>query len=442
MVLLRDVFGITAHVDSASYVDRGGLDATFSRALKSDRHVAVHGGSKQGKSWLRTRVLPETDSILVQCTPASTAASLLQEALGRLGVSATLSMSATRDIRGTLDFSGSGELGKLIAKLKLAGSASGSLAHTKTEELAPIGKTPADLLWVSSTIAASGRTLVLEDFHYLAEDVQKELAFLLKAMGEYGMYVVVVGVWPQDHLLTYFNGDLDGRVEDIQLKWDDNELSRVLKQGTSALNIEFDEVLLGEIVREASGSVGLLQRLAEQLCVAEKVFETAGGMRPKRIVAGSSFLTARGAVAAQMQGRFQTFADNFVRGMRRLPEGLEVYRHLLQAATEASDDELLAGLDSAALLLRISQQDGGEAIRPSDLTQALERIDKLQVKIGVNPLVLTYSRPSRRLFLADRAFLFYRRHGSPVWPWSAGEPTILNDLYVSEPLDFDFGDGV
>jgi hypothetical protein len=52
----------------------------------------------------------------------------------------------------------------------------------------------------------SGKRLVLEDFHYLSEAAQKDLAFLLKAMGEYGLFVIVVGVWPKDHLLTYYNG--------------------------------------------------------------------------------------------------------------------------------------------------------------------------------------------------------------------------------------------
>lgn len=138
-----------------------------------------------------------------------------------------------------------------------------------------------------------------------------------------------------------------------------------------------------------------------------------------------------------MQGRFQTFADNFVRGMRRLSEGLEVYRHLLQAATDASDEELLRGLDSADLLARVLAQPGGSAIRASDLTQALDRIDRLQVKIKVNPLVLTYNRSSRRLYLADRAFLFFRRHGGPRWPWAEGEPEFVNDLARADPLRFD-----
>jgi hypothetical protein len=434
---LNEVFGISANVDSKSYVDRGGLDERFKRALCSQRHVAVHGGSKQGKSWLRTKGLRDDDAIVVQCQPNSSTTSLLREALGRLGVVAALHMSSTREIEGTLDFTGAAELGKIVAKAKVEGSAGATISSTTTTESEPIGQTSADSLWVARTIVLSGRRLVLEDFHYLDEKTQREFAFLLKAMGEYGMFVLVVGVWPRDHLLTYYNGDLDGRIEDIHLTWRDSELAQVLKQGADALRVEFDSDLLDDLVGEAFGSAGLLQRLAEQLCIAEGVYGTQHGIVKHRIAKGPSLETAKQAVADQMQGRFQAFAENFVRGMRRLPEGLEVYRHLLQAATDANDQELLAGIDSNILLQRIGTQSGGGGIRASDLTQALERIDRLQVKISVNPLVLTYTKSSRKLSLADRAFLFFRRHGSPHWPWAEGEPQIANDLAESQPLDID-----
>ena len=112
-----------------------------------------------------------------------------------------------------------------------------------------------------------------------------------------------------------------------------------------------------------------------------------------------------------MHQRYRAFADNFVRGMKRMSEGLEVYKHLLRQFTNADAKELIDGIDSKELLSRITSS-GGEAIRQSDLTQALDRVDRLQVKIGVQPPVLTYNRRGRRLFLADRSFLFYRANGT------------------------------
>ncbi len=438
MVSLSEVFGIGSNVNSKSYVDRGGLDARFQLALEADRHVAVHGGSKQGKSWLRAKGLAKESTIVIQCTPESTPESLFRETLGRLNVDAVLKVTESSNLQGTLDFSASGSLGvKILSKIQAEGHATGTAGTTEAVEVQPIGKTFADLSWIAQTIVESGYQVVFEDFHYVAEDVQRKLSFMLKAMGEYNFFVVIVGVWPKTHLLSYYNGDLEGRVDDIHLTWMDAELAQVLSQGADALRIKFTPELVAELVKEASGNVGLLQRLASEVCLAEGVTTSGNVFSPHRSLdIGQSLTTARQNVADQMQGRFQTFADNFVRGMRRLPEGLEVYRHLLEAVTDASDQELLDGIDSAALLQRIGSQTNGSGIRASDLTQALDRIDSLQVKINVNPLVLTYSKSSRKLFLADRAFLFFRRHGNPQWPWVSGAPDITNDLAQSEPLLF------
>ncbi len=74
---LQEVFGIATEVSQASYVDRGGLDQRFAYVLQTDRHIVIHGDSKQGKSWLRSRALSQDDSILVQCQVNSTAESIL-----------------------------------------------------------------------------------------------------------------------------------------------------------------------------------------------------------------------------------------------------------------------------------------------------------------------------------------------------------------------------
>ncbi len=53
--------------------------------------------------------------------------------------------------------------------------------------------------------------------------------------GDLGLSILV-GVWPEDHVLTYYNGDLDGRVEDLFLEWEDKELDLVLTKGVEALD--------------------------------------------------------------------------------------------------------------------------------------------------------------------------------------------------------------
>lgn len=430
---LRRVFGISTEVSQASYVDRGDLDRQFEYVLNTDRHVVIHGDSKQGKSWLRSRKLSPDESVLVQCQVNSTPESIFSEALGALGVFAELKRTDTKQLSGSLDFKAAGEIGiKLLAKASASAEAKGEVAKVDQTESEPIGRTPGDLNWVAATLKTSGRRLVIEDFHYVSDKNRQEFAFLLKALGEYSVYPIIVGIWPEDHLLTYYNGDLVGRVEDIHLTWTDEELDQVLVKGAEALNIELEQGLRDGLVRDAYGNVGLLHSMAEELCKAEEIWETQQELRPIGIA--DSLQAARRKVAEGMQGRFHTFAVNFVRGMKRVSEGLEVYKHLLQTVTETSEASLLNGIDSSELLNQV-QQDKGD-IRQSDLTQALVRIDRLQAKIGIQPSVLTYNQHSRQAYLVDRSFLFYRKYGNPHWPWQDGD-SMDEGIGKEDPLELD-----
>ena len=363
---------------------------------------------------------------------------MFREALGQLDIHAEIRRVGTSQLEGQLDVSGSGELGNfLVGKAKFDVGGGGKAGKTKEVESEPIGHTTADLSWVARVLNASEKRLVIEDFHYVSENNRRSLAFMLKALGDYGVYVIVVGIWPEDHLLTYYNGDLDGRVEDVRLVWEDDALQAVLDKGCKALNIEFTPEVQAAVVSDAYGNVGLVQRLAEHVCLAADITEEQSELRT--VGAGGYLETARSSVSRSMKARYDAFADNFVRGMKRMTEGLEVYKHILRAFTAGTAEELLDGIDSRDLLKRIQDANPEAKIRQSDLTQALDRVDRLQAKIEIRPQVLTYNRDRRRLFLADRSFLFYRRYGTPSWPWEKDDTltAALNSAPDGEQLNLD-----
>lgn len=443
---IDEVFGIGVGINTPAYVDRGALDQAFKDGLAASRHVSVHGGSKQGKTWLRKRGLAKSESIVVQCTTTSSALSVIEEALDAIGVTASLSQTSTGRLAGELNVSAAAH-----AKLKLplvgsggidaSGGARGSVEKEIQTEEGFFAQTAANLRWVSEAIIRSGKRFVIEDFHYLSEPEQRIFAYWMKALGEYGCHVVTIGVWAQSHLLSYFNGDLEGRVDDIHLSWGDDDLRVVLDRGSVALDVRLDPALVDSMVRDAYGNVGLVHRLAQRICHIEEVDSLPSGAS---IGIGHSLTLARTEVAAQMSGRFETFASNFVRGMRRMPKGLVVYLHLLRAFTSAEDAVLLGdGVDSKDLLDAIKHDLGNstrgedKVIRGSDLTQALERIDILQAKIQVSPPVLAYHRAGKKVQLVDRSFLFFRKYGAHTWPWEEDEDEIENDLAGANPLDLE-----
>lgn len=430
---LSDVFGIRVHIDPRSYVDRGSLDERLKSLLSADTHIVIHGDSKQGKSWLRSRLLSPDQTIVVQCQPGATPEQILKEALGALNVYAEISRTTTGAYEGSLEISSTAGIGiKILASLGITAKAAGKRSRQNAMASEPVGRTPGDLNWVARVLAASERRLIIEDFHYVSEENRRDTAFLIKALGDYGVFVIIVGIWPYDHLLSYYNGDLEGRIEDVHLKWSSDELEQVLTLGGSHLGIAFSPTLRETLIRDSYGNVGLLQRLAKEICMKEGILE--GRSDAPFITVGPTLEGARASVANSMRARYEAFADNFVLGLRRLKEGLEVYRYLLHVVTEATDEDLESGLQRNELLRRVNAI-ATSPIRQSDLTSALQRLDRLQAKIGVRPLVLTYSRDSQRLWTVDKSFLFFRRYGTPNWPWNESEFSISNDLAISDPLD-------
>lgn len=432
---LHEVFGIGTDVRPLSYVDRGGLDERLNYLLKTGRHISIHGDTKQGKSWLRRRVLDESATLAIQCGLDSTFSSILREALGLLGIRAPARSSHDSERGGTLTVSGGAGLRlPWVASAEAKGEAGGTVSRTQSFEFEPIGQSLEELAWVARTLRESNKRLVLEDFQYVSEHNRREIAYRLKALLDYGVPVITVGIWPQDtDMLVYYDGDLDGRVDSVFLKWDDEELREVLQSGAAAMNASIRGDVESDMIRDSVGNVGLLQRIAEQLFAVEGVTSSLSIRR--EIGSQDSLREARSQVSLSMRGRFGAFADNFVLGMRRLGSGLEVYRHLLKAFTGAMDDELVNGLDSAELLSRINA-DSRREVRLSDLTQALERVGRLQSKISINPPVLSYSPDARKLFLVDRAFLFYRRYGAASWPWER-DGLDLSPVPEQETLDLD-----
>ncbi len=114
---LAEVYGTSRDVPE-TYVVRPAIDGRFVNDITRDKHIIIHGGSKQGKTCLRKYHLREGDHIVVQCTRETTKAMLYEMILKRAGIpcevsdSVTLSGSrklhATVQVEGAIPFFGKG----------------------------------------------------------------------------------------------------------------------------------------------------------------------------------------------------------------------------------------------------------------------------------------------------------------------------------------------
>src|ERR1700751_1456977 len=91
---MPEVYG-TVRDGPLTYVQRNGVDDRFLNDITRDKHIVLHGGSKQGKTCLRKYHLQESDFIVVQCTRETTKPKLYEAILKKAGIPSEVSQSKT-----------------------------------------------------------------------------------------------------------------------------------------------------------------------------------------------------------------------------------------------------------------------------------------------------------------------------------------------------------
>jgi len=268
-----------------------------------------------------------------------------------------------------------------------------------------------DLDYLATELKQKNKRLIIEDFHYLTEEERRNVAFDLKALYELGVYVIVVGIWSEQNLLTYYNGDLTGRIEEININWNTVELSNVIEKGEEILNVKFNEDLKHEIIESSFQNVGILQRLAEKICLANNVLTPL--LTSFNFEKNGNFDDAVKQVISDIGQRYTRICEVFVKGFRTDTK-LRIYYKIFRLLTKAAEQNLIIGLPSSFLLKNI-QSLGDEEIRQADLTQCLDRIERLQSSRQITPLLVSYNKNLRLLALMDREFLFYRKYSGVNW---------------------------
>lgn len=410
-----DVFGVQASINDYSYVDRGNLDNEIRRLAERETHISLKGESKAGKSWLRQRAFPH--AIVVQCRLGFEATDVYKSVLASLDIKLEVSENNKRG--GTLEFSGSGEAGwKLLAKV--TGSAKLAGNYESTGQRQTVGKDLNDLEFICNIIRESGRRVVIEDFHYLATDVQRNLAHDLKAFWDYNTFVTIVGVWVRRNYLTHLNPDLAGRIAEVSVYWNRNDLCAVIEKGSENLNVSIDKDITEKIVSDSYGNVGLLQALVLE------TFDQSGIQEKKKerqfCTRFDAYESAAMNYAEQLEAVYLEFSRRVSAGIRNRKGSTNIYAHAMLACFESSDDELIQGVPFQLIYNRAHERQ--PRVQQGNLKSILRNIDRLQIDDRGKGLVLTFIEQSNAVAVVDRAVLFYRKYATVNWPWEE----IINEL--------------
>lgn len=410
MPYTSDVFGVSPQINPYSYYDRKGLDKQLTRLLRRNIHIAIKGPSKCGKSWLRQKCM--NDAIIVQCRIEMTVEDIYRQALASIGTQFDVQRSLETNV--SAEISGGAEC-KLFSIANAKGDISGAVEHNRGLGV-PLDFSTSiqNLEFITKAIIASGKRLVIEDFHYLNIRTREKLAFDLKTFWDYNCNVIIIGVWTQTNLLTSMNPDLTGRIEEISVSWSDGELCQVIKRGCKVLNITIDSKIEQNLIADSFGNVGILQSLLLKLIEDEAEIEETQAVEA-HIVDPTLYTNAAKAYATQLDGRYQQFAQILSAGIRQRKKSTGIYALAMEAIVNATDKQLMYGFSRNDIFAITNKKE--PRVQKGNLKIVLEKLTELQKPETGRGLVITYDESTDAIFVVDLQLLFYRKHHTMKWPW-------------------------
>lgn len=417
----HEVFGVSNIVLADSYVDRGALDEELRRYLARPEHIALRGASKCGKSWLRQTVLPE--ALIVQCRLKKTTLDIYRDALSQLEI--RLEVDSTSGTTWKAHLETQGDLGiKLLAKLGVRTAIEAQRAGNKKTQI--VGHDITDLRFIADVLKESGRRLVVEDFHYLSVDERRAFAFDLKALWDYGVFVVIVGVWSEQNMLLILNPDLTGRLREVPIVWTASDLGLIFEYGGRALNLRFSDELQRRAIADCFENAGILQRL-----VLGTLDELKIDWAPKQETLVDDLAALESAAmtyAEELNALYQLFARRVSRGIRSRENSTGIYAHAMAAIMAEPDSALIRGVTIDRVFAIASSRE--PRVQKGNLHTVLDKIERLQVDEDGRGLVLAYNEANREVSVVDRQLLLYRKYSTVTWPWE--------ELITQHHADADF----
>ncbi len=401
-----------------SYIVRDNIDGLFTAVLNEDKHVVVYGASKQGKTALVSRYLPYDQNVVVRLSPNSNVEDIYSSILRQCGVDIEIGKveekdseaSATLGIRAkaTIWFFGEGE----------ANASSGLKTVDKSQKNL---KTIPFNLAVAQDIAELLKSvnfkkkIVLENFHYLTEEKQRQLSFDLRSFQEMGVIFVVLGVWRQKDKLRIYCPDLTDRVVDVAVEpWTEDEFHRVATDGAKHLNVDFAPDVIQHCIENSFGSIGVFQELLKHTCIAAGVSEWRQLSQQISSIDFSNTAIQEKAEqygATHLQALELISSGNVTHSKDKEKTPLHLPYYLVCAILEMGFAGLEHGISRSDIADRIKQHHHRkDDVRPSDMSNLLHNLSTLQHKKGINPPLIDYDIGKRRLYAIDSTFFFFLRN--------------------------------
>jgi hypothetical protein len=271
------------------------------------------------------------------------------------------------------------------------------------------------------------RVVVVDDFHYIPQEAQLQIARGMKDLVFDGVGFVVAAVPHRAYDVVRVEKEMTGRVAQLEVGfWSGEDLRHIARQGFDALNVRVDDGILDRLVSESFASPHLMQEFCLGLCKVNGVTETSD---ESRVVEPPSDWTKFFADLAP--GTSKAAFDLLARGprqrsdrkVRKLVGGGEtdIYGAVLRAIAKTGP---LTELTYEQLRGALREVLAEEAPQRHEITRVLDEMSRIAREQIEGEPVVDYDAELATLYISDPYFAYWLRWGTHQVPQVGATETV------------------
>jgi len=410
-----DVFGVSTNL-IGSYIERTNVDGELKRALNLGKQIIIYGSSKQGKTALLQKQLNTDKTLTIECSPNTRLIDIYSSILRQSNIEIIdgYEESSQTDIS---------SIPSIKAKVKIPFIAEiesgGEMKFDKTED----SKTSYKVINFNLSLAQDileilkmtsfNKSIILENFHYLNENIQKEFAFDLRTFQDGNIRFIIVGIWRERNRLGQYNRDLQDRMIEVAVEpWIKEDFYKVIEKGATMLNLDFSDVK-DNLIKSCFDSIGVLQELCKECCFGAGIKETSS---EKIKITNENFSYAAKRKLEDYSNTHIRALESFVTSAKKERKGalpLFIPYYFIKVLLSSDFEQISNGFkrkDIHSEIIKIHHRpDPKKDIRASDMSNFLHTIVKYQIGKSINPPLFDYDMGIQTLKIIDSTLYFFLR---------------------------------
>lgn len=408
----NQVYGVSNDLID-TYIERPKVDEAFVNGLQKKKHIIVYGASKQGKTSLTNKHLKPEDAIKVNCSPSASTLDLYNSIVRQLNLEILDSTEISTTVGGEVKIG-------LKAKIKIPffggadaeteATASGEKESTKSYKIIDFNLALAQDLSELLRNVGFHKRIILENFHYLNEEVQKQLAIDLRIFEDYNILFIVLGIWREKNRLAQFNGDLVDRVIEVPVEpWEKEDLHKIVLEGLPLLNVSFENVV-DYIIESCFDSVGVFQEICKESCYAANITETQDILKE---ITQENIDDAIEKKLQDYSSRHVRCLESFIEQKARSSQETPLYipYYFIKILFDEDMEDITKGLKRKGIQEKIRNiHHRPDDVRPSDMGYFLGNLVNGQINKNISPPIFDYDISTNSVKIIDSTFYFFLKN--------------------------------